>query len=58
MASAFANRESYLVLANYGQTRAELETSADYVATDQRSAAPAKRWSLAPRSLQILRRPA
>lgn len=56
VASAFVNRESHLVLANYGQTPVELETSADYVSTDQPSIAPTKRWNLAPRSLQILRR--
>ncbi len=56
VASAFVNRESYLVLANYGQTPAELDTAANYVSTDLPSAAPHKRWNLPPRSLQILRR--
>jgi hypothetical protein len=56
VASAFANRESYLVLANYGRTAAELETTAAYAASDRPSAAPAKRWTLPSRSLRILRR--
>jgi len=56
VASAFANRELHVVLANYGKTAVDLETSADYVPTDAPSAAPAKRWSVSPRSLRILRR--
>jgi hypothetical protein len=56
VASAFANRELYLVLANYGKTAVDLETSAGYAPVDDASAAPSKRWSLSPRSLQILRR--
>lgn len=56
IASAFVNRESYLVLANYGQVPAELETSAAYVSTDQSSAVPRKQWSLPPRSLHVLQR--
>lgn len=54
--SVFANRELYVVLANYGQTEIELRTTASYVPTDQPSATAAKLWRLAPRSLQILRR--
>ncbi len=56
VASAFVNRESYLVLANYGQVAAEFETSAEYVSTDDSAAVLHKRWNLPPRSLQILRR--
>jgi hypothetical protein len=56
VASAFVNRESYVVLANYGHTPAEFEATADYVPSDQPLAAPTKRWNLPPRSLQILRR--
>jgi hypothetical protein len=58
VASAFANRELYLVLANFGQQAAELETTTGYVDADSAQAAPAKRWDLAPRSLKILRRSA
>ena len=56
VASAFVNRQSYLVLANYGHTPSELETSAAYVPSDRPSAAATRRWNLPPRSLQILRR--
>jgi len=58
VASVFANRDLFMVLANYGKTAAETETTANYVPADQPSAAPAKQWSLPPRSLQILRRTA
>ena len=56
VASTFANRELYVVLANYGQSPSEIETTASYVPADRPSAAPTKRWNLLPRSLQILRR--
>ena len=56
VASAFVNRESYLVLANYGQLAVELELSSGYVSTDDSAAGPHKQWDLPPRSLQILRR--
>ena len=56
VASAFANRDSYLVLANYGQAPAEVATTADYAAVDPGAAPPAKHWRLPPRSLHILRR--
>ena len=58
VASAFANRELYLVLANYGQTAAEVRTAANYSPIQQAAAAPAKQWRLPPRSLEILRRSA
>ena len=58
VASAFANRELHLVLANYGRAAAEVETTAAYVPTDQPSPAPTRRWSVGPRSLLILRRTA
>ena len=56
VASAFANRELYLVLANCGRTATEIETVDAYVPADNPSASPAKRWSLPQRSLHILRR--
>jgi hypothetical protein len=56
VASAFANRELYLVLANYGRAPVELQTTTDYAATDPPSTPPTRRWSLSPRSLKILRR--
>ena len=54
--SAFANRELYLVLANYGQAPASVETSGKYVPVAEPSAAGATRWDLEARSLRILRR--
>jgi len=56
VASAFANRESYLVLANYGTNQARVETTAGYVRVADPSAQPMTRWALEARSLQILRR--
>lgn len=56
VASAFVNRQSYLVLANYAQTPAEIDTTADYAPIDQAATAPTKHWVLPPRSLQILKR--
>ncbi|MFH1921811.1 MAG: hypothetical protein ABIP48_18250 [Planctomycetota bacterium] len=56
VASAFANREFHLVLANYGQDAASVETSSKYVPVADPQAAPAARWDLAARSLRILRR--
>lgn len=56
VASVFANRELYLVLANYGQETARVQTTDAYVATDTPSAVPSRQWSLPQRSLAILRR--
>jgi hypothetical protein len=56
VASAFANRDLYLVLANYGQTPVEVETANAYVPLTNPQAAPAKRWNLGRRSLVMLRR--
>ena len=56
VASAFANRDLYLVLANYGQAPVEIEASDAYLPTDDPSAAAAKRWNLGKRSLHVLRR--
>jgi len=53
--SAFANRDLYLVLANYGQSPQQIETTDPYVPVENPAAAPAKRWQLPKRSLQILR---
>lgn len=57
VASAFANREMYLVLANYGQTAVEVETADAYVSVATPAAAATKQ-TLPPRSLAILRRSA
>jgi hypothetical protein len=63
VASAFANRELYLVLANYGRTATDIATADAYVRVDGPSPAVqagldsgSKRWILPPRSLTILRR--
>lgn len=55
VASAFANRELYLVLANYAQQPAQVETCDPYVAVADAAAAPKKTWRLEGRSLSILR---
>lgn len=53
VASAFANRELYLVLANYGREAVEVKTATAYVntATDGKS----DTWTIPARSLVILR---
>jgi hypothetical protein len=56
VASVFANRELYLILANYGQKVTEVMTRETFVPTDGPAASSARRWSLPPRSLKILRR--
>jgi len=43
VASAFANRRLYLVLANYNRSGVEVETSDTYVPVAEPSAAPKKR---------------
>ncbi|MHB8861252.1 MAG: alpha-amylase family protein [Pirellulaceae bacterium] len=55
VASAFANRDLYLVLANYSHSPQELQTTDAYVPMDDVTAAPARHWSLPPRSLRIVR---
>ena len=54
--SVFANRELYLVLANYGNTAVEITTSDNYVHVNGPSEPGRKAWKLPIRSLQILRR--
>ena len=58
VASAFANRELYLVLANYGTSNARVKTSGRYVPVADSSVAGKDSWDLGPRSLRILRREA
>ena len=55
VASAFANREFYLVLANYNDTPAEVVTNDFYVWVDEPSVPGRKTWGLPGRSLHILR---
>jgi hypothetical protein len=56
VASAFANRETYLVLANYSTAATEITTSDTFALVGERGGVPAKTWKLRPRALQILRR--
>jgi hypothetical protein len=56
VASAFANSDLYLVLANYAQTPASIETAARYTAMGQSPVSPANLWQLEGRSLLILKR--
>ena len=56
VASAFANRELHLVLANYGRDSAVVETGDSYISITKEDPLPGKRWELPARSLQILRR--
>jgi hypothetical protein len=56
VASAFANRELYLVLANYGEEAVEVSTADAHVDTGDPASRPSKQWRLDGRSLVILRR--
>jgi len=56
VASAFANRELYLVLANYGPSAATIETADAFVPLAAPSSIPESRWRLEGRSLILLRR--
>jgi len=58
VASAFANREFHLVLANYGRAPVKVATTASYVPVGQASSAAARLWKLDARTLRILRRAA
>jgi len=58
VASAFANRELYLVLANYGEAMAEVATTDEYVVVKGQGVSGGKYWRLSPQSLTILRRAA
>jgi len=54
VASAFANREFHLVLANYQRTAAEVLTTEAFRPADQPQAASQRQWKLPARSLSIL----
>ena len=56
IASVFANRDLYLVLANYNRTPAEIAVSDEYVSAVSGGPLPGKIWNLAPRTFQVLRR--
>lgn len=55
MASAFANRDLFLALANYGHSRAAIRTRDGWVSAMGAAAPPAREWDLGPRSLIILK---
>jgi len=56
VASVFANRELYLVLANYGTGTVQVHTADSYVSAAEPSGAARRHWELKPRSLTILKR--
>jgi hypothetical protein len=59
VASVFANRNLYVVLANYSQNPATVQSNAQYVrVAPKASRIPATRWELPARSLAILQRSA
>lgn len=58
VASVFANRELYVVLANYSRTPVEVGTADEYVSETSAAPVPGKIWKLAARSFEILRRSA
>jgi hypothetical protein len=58
VASAFANRELYLVLANYSEAEVTVETTRSFVACSKPDVSPGTSWPLPARSLTILKRAA
>ena len=54
VASAFANRELHLVIANYGHSPVDIRTAAQYVAAHTDTASDT--WNIPARSLVILRK--
>ncbi|HUW61969.1 MAG TPA: hypothetical protein VMZ06_13295 [Candidatus Bathyarchaeia archaeon] len=56
VASVYANRHVYLVLANYGQTPVDIATRAQYVSMSAAEGLPQANWKLNGRTLLILRR--
>jgi hypothetical protein len=56
VASVFANRRMYLVLANYGEKDTTIETADNFLATQKQEERVGTKWKLGPRSLLILKR--
>jgi hypothetical protein len=56
VASAFAGRELWLVLANYNRAESSIDIAEPYIEAFGGNAPPKANWKLAPRSLLILRR--
>jgi hypothetical protein len=57
VASAFANRQMYLVLANYGKEPAVVETAHAFATTQEQEESVGTRWKVGPGSLLILKQP-
>ena len=55
VASAFANRQMYLVLANYGERPVVIETAQDFETIEEPRVSVGTRWELGARSLLILK---
>lgn len=56
VASVFVNLETYLVLANYGESEISIETAGNYVDTTKPDSMPSKHWKLGALSFVILRK--
>jgi hypothetical protein len=56
VASVFANRQLYLVAANYGNKGIIIDTADTFVATEKQEQRVGTKWQLGPRSLLILKR--
>ena len=56
VASVFANRELYLVLANYGDKGAIIETAERFIDTAEDGQSAGTSWELPGRSLKILKK--
>jgi hypothetical protein len=57
VASVLANRDFYVVLANYGRGPVTVQSNAPYVALAPKASGSATRWEIPARSLVILQRP-
>ena len=55
IASAFANRDLYLVLANFGESPQQITTTDAYLPLDNPAGAPMKQWDIPKRSLRIVK---
>jgi hypothetical protein len=55
VASAFANRQLHLVLANYGREPVDVRTTGAWQSESGKESPPQRSWRLNPRSLTILR---
>lgn len=58
VASAFANRDLFLALANYGRSPATVATQDEFVSVTGPKETAAREWRIGPRQLRILRKKA